>query len=77
MRMYDLIESKKRGNSLSREEIAYLIQGFVKGEIPDYQMSAMLMAIYFQGMEDREITDLTLEMAHSGDMVDLLSLIHI
>ena len=71
MRMYDLIESKKRGNSLSREEIAYLIQGFVKGEIPDYQMSAMLMAIYFQGMEDREITDLTLEMAHSGDMVDL------
>lgn len=59
MRMYDLIESKKRGNALSKEEIAYMVQGFVKGEIPDYQMSAMLMAIYFQGMEDREITDLT------------------
>lgn len=71
MRMYDLIESKKRGNALSKEEIAYMVQGFVKGEIPDYQMSAMLMAIYFQGMEDREITDLTLEMAHSGDMADL------
>lgn len=71
MRMYDLIESKKRGEALSREEIAYMVQGFVTGEIPDYQMSAMLMAIYFQGMEDREITDLTLEMAHSGDMVDL------
>ena len=71
MRMYDIIEKKKRGGVLSREEIAWMIQGFVRGEIPDYQMSAMLMAIYFQGMEDGEITDLTLEMAHSGDMVDL------
>ena len=71
MRMYDIIEKKKRGGVLSREEIAWMIQGFVRGEIPDYQMSAMLMAIYFQGMEDEEITDLTLEMAHSGDMVDL------
>ena len=71
MRMYDMIEKKKRGGVLSREEIAWMIQGFVRGEIPDYQMSAMLMAIYFQGMEDGEITDLTLEMAHSGDMVDL------
>ena len=71
MRMYDIIEKKKRGGVLSREEIAWMIQGFVRGEIPDYQMSAMLMAIYFQGMEDGEIADLTLEMAHSGDMVDL------
>ena len=71
MRMYDIIEKKKRGGVLSREEIAWMIQGFVRGEIPDYQMSAMLMAIYFQGMEDGEITDLTLEMDHSGDMVDL------
>ena len=71
MRMYDMIEKKKRGGVLSREEIAWMIRGFVQGEIPDYQMSAMLMAIYFQGMEDGEITDLTLEMAHSGDMVDL------
>ena len=71
MRMYDMIEKKKRGGVLSREEIAWMIRSFVQGEIPDYQMSAMLMAIYFQGMEDGEITDLTLEMAHSGDMVDL------
>ena len=71
MRMYDIIEKKKRGGILCREEIAWMVQGFVRGNIPDYQMSAMLMAIYFQGMEDGEITDLTLEMAHSGDMVDL------
>ena len=71
MRIYDLIETKKRGGALTEEEIAYMVKGFVNGEIPDYQMSAMLMAIYFQGMNDREITYLTLEMAHSGDMVDL------
>ena len=71
MRMYDLIEKKKRGGSLLTEEIAYMVRGFVAGDIPDYQMSAMLMAVYFKGMDDREITDLTLEMAHSGDMVDL------
>ena len=71
MRMYDLIEKKKRGGSLLTEEIAYMVREFVAGDIPDYQMSAMLMAVYFKGMDDREITDLTLEMAHSGDMVDL------
>ena len=70
MRIYDLIETKKRGGALTREEIAYMVRGFVDGRIPDYQMSAMLMAIYFQGMNDREITYLTLEMAHSGDMGD-------
>ncbi|MCD8168613.1 MAG: thymidine phosphorylase, partial [Clostridiales bacterium] len=71
MRMYDLIETKKRGGALTKDEIAYMVRGFVDGGIPDYQMSAMLMAIYFQGMNDQEITYLTLEMAHSGDMVDL------
>lgn len=71
MRMYDLIEKKKRGAALSDEEIAYMIQGFTAGDIPDYQMSAMLMAIYFQGMSDEEITAMTMEMAKSGDMVDL------
>ncbi len=71
MRMYDLIEKKKRGAALSDEEIAYMIQGFTAGDIPDYQMSAMLMAIYFQGMNDEEITTMTMEMAKSGDMVDL------
>lgn len=71
MRMYDLIEKKKRGEALGEEEIRFLVQGFTAGEIPDYQMSAMLMAIYFNGMNDEETTYLTLEMAHSGDMVDL------
>ncbi len=71
MRMYDLIEEKKRGGALSAEEIRSMVRGFVDGEIPDYQMAAMLMAVYFQGMNDEEITALTLEMAHSGDMVDL------
>ena len=71
MRMYDLIERKKRGGALSEEEIRYMVRGFVDGSIPDYQMAAMLMAIYFQGMNDGEIAYLTLEMARSGDMVDL------
>lgn len=71
MRMYDLIEKKKRGQSLDQDEIAYLVQGFVSSEIPDYQMSAMLMAICFQGMNEEETTYLTLEMAASGDQADL------
>ena len=71
MRMYDLIEKKKHGHALTKEEISYMVTGFVNGEIPDYQMSAMLMAVYFQGMNDEETTELTLAMAHSGDMVDL------
>ena len=71
MRMYDLIEKKKHGQELSREEIAYMIRGFVDGQVPDYQMAAMLMAIYFRGMTDRETAELTMEMAGSGDMVDL------
>ncbi|HBA64541.1 MAG TPA: thymidine phosphorylase, partial [Lachnospiraceae bacterium] len=71
MRMYDLILKKKRGGSLTTEEINYMIQGFTAGEIPDYQMSAMMMAICFQGMTAEETTDLTLAMAHSGDMLDL------
>lgn len=71
MRMYDLITKKKHGGELSREEISEMIRGYVNGEIPDYQMSAMMMAICFQGMTEKETADLTLEMAHSGDMVDL------
>lgn len=71
MRMYDLITKKKQGEALAREEIEFMVEGFVRGEIPDYQMSAMLMAIWFRGMTDEEITDLTLSMAHSGDMIDL------
>ena len=59
MRMYDLIAKKKQGEHLTEEEIHFMIRGFVSGEIPDYQMSAMLMAIYFQGMNEDEMTYLT------------------
>lgn len=71
MRMYDVIAKKRDGGELSTEEIYEFIDGYVKGEIPDYQASALLMAIYFNGMNDREILDLTMSMANSGDMVDL------
>ena len=71
MRMYDLITKKKHGEVLTDAEITYMIDGYVKGDIPDYQMSAMLMAIWFQGMTDHEITELTKVMAKSGDMIDL------
>lgn len=70
-RMYDLIQKKRDGNVLSEEEIKWMIGEYVKGEIPDYQMAAMMMAIYFQGMNDKEISELTLAMMHSGDVVDL------
>ena len=71
MRMYDLIEKKKRNESLDEAEVRFMVRGFTEGAIPDYQMAAMLMAICFNGMNDTEMTQLTLEMAHSGDMVDL------
>jgi len=71
MRMYDIIEKKKTGKILTEKEIHYLISGFTKGEIPDYQMSALLMAIYFQGMNKEETLALTIEMAKSGDQLDL------
>ncbi len=71
MHMYDLIMKKRNGGALSDDEIAYMIDGYVKGSIPDGQMSAMLMAIWFRGMNDHETTELTKVMAESGDMVDL------
>ncbi len=71
MRMYDIIAKKKYGTELSAEEIKFAIDGFVKGEIPDYQMSAFLMAAYFQGMTEKETVSLTECMAHSGDTIDL------
>lgn len=71
MRMYDLIMKKRNGGALSAEEIRFMIKGFTLGEIPDYQMSAMMMAIYFQGMNEDETLALTMEMAKSGDMLDL------
>lgn len=71
MRMYDIIAKKKFGLELESNEIEFAVTGFVKGEIPDYQMAALLMAIYFKGMSNRETVTLTGCMAHSGDMVDL------
>lgn len=67
----DIIEKKKRGLKLSRDEIQFIIDGYVNGDIPDYQVSALLMAIYFEGMDEDETTNLTMSMAHSGEMVDL------
>ena len=71
MRVVDIINKKKYGNSLTKEEIDFIIQGYTKGEIPDYQMSALCMAIYFQGMDKEEIANLTHAMVKSGDEVDL------
>lgn len=71
MRMYDLIMKKRNGGKLSEEEIDYMVKGFTLGEIPDYQMSAMMMAVYFVGMDEGETLYLTMAMAHSGDMLDL------
>ena len=71
MRMYDLIMKKRNKEELSKDEIDYMIQGYTKGEIPDYQMSAFLMAVYFNKMTDKETVDLTMAMANSGDILDL------
>lgn len=71
MRMYDLIMKKRDGEILTKEEIDFMITEYVAGNIPDYQMSAFLMAVYFNGMTEEETVALTLAIAHSGDMVDL------
>lgn len=71
MRMYDLIEKKKRGHALDKAEICWMIQSYTAGQIPDYQMAAFLMAVCFQGMDLQETTEMTLAMAHSGQMADL------
>ncbi|MGD8661039.1 MAG: pyrimidine-nucleoside phosphorylase [Desulfobacterales bacterium] len=71
MTPYELIKKKRDGLALSKKEIGFLIDGFVNGQIPDYQMAAFLMAVYFKGLSDRECVELTMAMAHSGDQVDL------
>ena len=76
MRMYDLIEKKKRGFALSSEELRFFVDGFTRGEIPDYQASALCMAICFNGMTPEECADLTEAMTDSGSRVDLSSLSH-
>ena len=74
MRFVDVIEKKAEGEALSKEEIQAMVADFVNGTIPDYQMSAMLMAILQKGMNAQEATELTLAMMHSGDVVDLSDL---
>ncbi|MGP7816138.1 pyrimidine-nucleoside phosphorylase [Niallia sp. 01092] len=71
MRMVDLIEKKRDGFELTEEEISFIINGYTDGSIPDYQMSAFTMAVFFQGMTERECADLTMSMVHSGDVIDL------
>src|SRR5215467_14314451 len=71
MRTVDLIQRKRDGEELSPQEIDYLVEGYTSGEIPDYQMSAFLMAVYFSGMTDREVSRLTECMLRSGETVDL------
>ena len=71
MRMYDLIIKKRNAQELSTEEMNYFIANYTNGTIPDYQVSALLMAIFFQKMNMKETTDLTMAMVHSGDVLDL------
>lgn len=71
MRIYDIIMKKRNGGELSKEEIDFFVEGYTKGEIPDYQISALMMAIYFQKMTEQETGYLTMAMAGSGDQLDL------
>ncbi|AYE35662.1 pyrimidine-nucleoside phosphorylase [Clostridium septicum] len=74
MRMYDVILKKRMGEELTKEEIEFFVNGYTKGEIPDYQASALLMAIFFNKMNKRETADLTMAMVRSGDEIDLSSI---
>lgn len=71
MRVVDVINKKKVGKALTQEEIEFFVQGYVKGEIPDYQIAALYMSIYFQGMNDEEIANLTMAYVNSGETIDL------
>ena len=71
MRMVDLIEKKRDRKELTTEEIQFIVKGFTDGDIPDYQMSALSMAIFFNGMTEQERADLTMSMVNSGDVIDL------
>lgn len=68
MRMVDIIEKKRDGHQLTSEEIQFIINGYTDGSIPDYQVSAFLMAVFYQDMTDEEITQMTLAMVHSGEI---------
>ena len=71
MSMHDVIKTKRDMKELSKEQIDFFVSEYSKGNIPDYQAASLLMAIYLNGMKEREILDLTLAMAHSGEMMDL------
>mgnify|MGYP000201873032 FL=1 len=71
MRMYDIIHKKRNGGELSGDEIRFFVEGYTNGSVPDYQAAAFCMAVYFQGMTEKETSELTLAMAESGDQIDL------
>ncbi|HOP54760.1 MAG TPA: pyrimidine-nucleoside phosphorylase, partial [Bacillota bacterium] len=70
LNVYDIIVKKRDGGVLSADEIVFLIDGYVSGRIPDYQVAAFLMAVYFQGLNSEETADLTMAMARSGKVLD-------
>ena len=71
LRMVDLIEKKQEKEELTAEEVRWMIDGFTSGEVPDYQMSAMLMAVFYNGMTKEELSEMTMAMVESGDQIDL------
>ncbi len=77
MRAVDIIIKKREKGELTREEIQFFVDGFTRGEIPDYQVSAWAMAVLLNGMTRQETTDLTLAMAHSGEILDLTDIVKI
>lgn len=74
MRMVDIIQNKRDGKTLTKAEIQFFVEGYTAGKIPDYQVSALLMAIYFNSMTESERANLTMAMLHSGDRLDLSSI---
>lgn len=77
MRTVDIIEKKRDGKALTPDEIQFFVKGFTSGDIPDYQTSAWAMAVLFQGMTPKETADLTMAMAHSGDVIDLSDVVEL
>ncbi len=74
VRMVDIIEKKQENKELTAEEVRWMIDGFTSGEVPDYQMSAMLMSIFFNGMNEQELSEMTMAMVESGDQIDLVGI---